>query len=67
MSSRTLKQIAELNMLSIAKLEARWRKLFGWTSDILSPEHIFLGKRMRGEYIVRLIVRPRNESSLAVR
>jgi len=29
MSSRTLKQIAELNTLSIPQLEERWRKLFG--------------------------------------
>ena len=29
MSSRTLKQITELNTLSIPQLDERWRKLFG--------------------------------------
>lgn len=29
MGSKMLKQIAELNTLAVAELEARWRKLFG--------------------------------------
>ena len=44
MSDRTLKQIAELNTLSIPQLEERWRKLFGTAPP--AHQRRFLVKRL---------------------
>ena len=45
MGSRTLKQIAELNTLSIPQLEERWRKLFG-TAHPPAHQRRFMVKRL---------------------
>jgi hypothetical protein len=44
MSTKTLKQIAELETLSIPQLEERWRKLFG--TDPPARQKRFLIKRL---------------------
>ena len=44
MGSETLKQIAELNTLSVLELSARWRKLFG--AEPPTHQERFLIKRL---------------------